>query len=366
MEVLRLVRSRRVAMMRRRFAALALLAVAGTGLGAQSSLAPVDLWPIKTREHVDLWLHGFAIVSRDTLVVPLYKRGYRAAMTAERQRQRIVTDLDANADLLGKAIAERPALINAQFVALDFATWTDFDAVLTTFVNSNGSARGGPRATQAALARLGQVFSTAPDRDFLRRYVAGLRMERERFHHDWWLAETRRRDAVLARVDSIWQRRALPALRPFLNRTQQATGEVILSTVLEGEGRTQSTERSKLAIAVGFPDTPERAMDAIAALLHELVGPLTTTAVEDNVTPAEKRDGVAERYQSMALVRGGAVLAARIGPDVVDHYMRFYLRAAGREVTAGDIAPPFANAFPLPETIVRSLERQVNVAYSGI
>ena len=30
-------------------------------------------WPIKTREHVDLWLHGFAMVSADSSAVPLYK-----------------------------------------------------------------------------------------------------------------------------------------------------------------------------------------------------------------------------------------------------------------------------------------------------
>jgi hypothetical protein len=38
---------------------------------------PATAWPVRTREHVDLWLHGFALVIDDTARVPIFRRGYR-------------------------------------------------------------------------------------------------------------------------------------------------------------------------------------------------------------------------------------------------------------------------------------------------
>lgn len=343
--------------------AVTLLVVDATSLTAQA--ASPARWPIKVREHVDLWLHGFAVLSTDSATVPLYRRGYRDALTATRAAERTVNELDANAEPLREALAGRPYLIGAQFVALEYGTWADLEATLEAFIRVEGTPRGAPTAIQQQVARLAGLFRTREDRDFLRRYLLGLRSERDRFHHQWWLAETRRRDAALARADSLWQSRFLPALRRYLNHTQQGDGEIILSTVLEGEGRTITVGNGRGIIAVGFPDSPERASDAIYCALHELVGPLAGGTVDDNVTPAEKRSGVAERHLSMALVRGGAVLAARVGPDVADGYMRFYLRAAGIDAGA-DAAATFASTFPLPEPMLRAIERQVAVAFSGI
>ena len=34
-------------------------------------------WPVRSREHVDLWLHGLAMVMDDTTRVPLFRRSYR-------------------------------------------------------------------------------------------------------------------------------------------------------------------------------------------------------------------------------------------------------------------------------------------------
>ncbi|HEX9310475.1 MAG TPA: hypothetical protein VF887_06665, partial [Gemmatimonadaceae bacterium] len=42
----------------------------------QATGRPDVIWPIKTREHVDLWLHGFALLQEDTTFVPFFKRGY--------------------------------------------------------------------------------------------------------------------------------------------------------------------------------------------------------------------------------------------------------------------------------------------------
>ena len=322
-------------------------------------------WPVKSREHVDLWLHGFAMLSADSATVPLYRRGYREALTATRAAERTINEFDANAEPLRDALASRAYLVGAQFLALEYGTWADLEATLDAFIRTDGSTRPVPTALQQQVARLAGLFRTREDRDFVRRYLLGLRSERDRFHHQWWLAETRRRDAALARADSLWQSRFLPALRRFLTHTRQGDGEIILSTVLEGEGRTVTVAADRTVIAVGFPESPERAADATYCAMHELVGPLAAGAVDDNVTPAEKRSGVAERHLSMALVRGGAVLAARVGRDVAESYMRFYLRAAG--VDAGsDAAATFATTFPLPEPMLRAIERQVAVAFSGI
>lgn len=322
-------------------------------------------WPIKVREHVDLWLHGFALLSRDSSDVPIFRIGYRDAMLLQRARANIVTDLDANAAALRTTLESRPGLLAAQFLAQEFASWTALESVLEVVALSDEPRRALPQSPGPGIARVAAIFRTREERDFLRRFLAGLRSEREKFHHEWWLAETRRRDPALRRADSLWVNRYRPTLQRFLNHTQQGDGEVFLSTVLEGEGRTTSDDKRRNTIVVGFPVDVAQGEDAIFALLHELVGPLTAVAVEDNVTPAEKRSGLADRLQSSALVRGGAILAARVGSDAAAGYMRFYLRATGR-AEGPDLAASFAAAFPLRDGMLESIERQIAVAFSGI
>lgn len=368
MEVLRRVRARRVGVIRRLAAGCLLAALVGgtTPLGAQRPAAGTLRWPVKSREHVDLWLHGFAMVSADSSLVPLYRRGYREALLVARNAASAFTDLDANAESLRTTLASRPNLLAAQFLALQFGTWAELEGAVDLFLKTDGNPRAATTETATrAVGLFAQVFRTREERDFARRFVNALRSEREKFHHQWWLAEMRRRDPALAAVDSLWQTRIRPRLQPFLNHIQQADGELILSTVLEGEGRTIADDTRRTSIACAFPESRDRAMDAISCALHELVGSLTAAAVEDNVTPAEKRSGVADRYQSAALVRGGAVLAARLGADVAAAYVQFYLRAAGRDAET-DPAVAFAIAFPLPEAMLSSIERQVAVAFSGI
>ena len=116
----------------------------------------------------------------------------------------------------------------------------------------------------------------------------------------------RRRERTLAAVDVIWQGELRPRLQNFLNHSEQPNGDLILSLALEGEGRTVTDTRALGQVAVGFPDSPDHAMDALYAFAHEVVGPLTGPAVEDNTTPAEKRSGVATVIGSYALVRGSS------------------------------------------------------------
>ena len=51
-----------------------------TSGGAAEPATPGVIWPIKTREHVDLWLHGFAMLQEETTSVPFFKRGYSTDM----------------------------------------------------------------------------------------------------------------------------------------------------------------------------------------------------------------------------------------------------------------------------------------------
>src|SRR5205085_8426686 len=44
-------------------------------------------WRVTTYEHVDLWLHGFALLTSDTGRVPFFARNYKQEITAlKRQR----------------------------------------------------------------------------------------------------------------------------------------------------------------------------------------------------------------------------------------------------------------------------------------
>ena len=51
---------------------------------AQPAVAGPQRWPVKQREHVDLWLHGFAMIAPDSSTVPLYRRDYRDALLVAR------------------------------------------------------------------------------------------------------------------------------------------------------------------------------------------------------------------------------------------------------------------------------------------
>ena len=50
----------------------------GAGPTAEPA-SPSVIWPVKTREHVDLWLHGFAMLQEDTTFVPFFKCGRKSA-----------------------------------------------------------------------------------------------------------------------------------------------------------------------------------------------------------------------------------------------------------------------------------------------
>jgi len=339
---------------------------AGGGPTDQNVGRPDVTWPMKVREHVDLWLHGYAMLQEDTTFVPFFRRGYGTEMTVLKNRANVVTQLDANRDRLRARLAVNPQLINAQFVPLNFASWNDLTSTVDLFIRSNGNPRAASSQQQAnAIAFLAAYFQTGPDRDWLRLFVQSLTDESNRFYHSYWQQQQRERGNVLELADTLWQRTYRPRMQRFFSNTQQTQGEILLSLPLDGEGRTQTNGTRSNTITVTFPDRPNDAVEAIYVIAHEAVGQLAATAVRDNITPEQGRAGLGERYQSAAAVRGGALLIQRTSPEILDGYMRYYLRSVNRPV-GSNVQSTFTSTFAIPDTIRDAIARQLDVVLGGI
>ncbi len=351
-------------------------ATAGTGGGATTSgtatpsaqqVTPAAIrWPVKTREHVDLWLHGFAMLQEDTTLVPYFRRGYRDQMIVLKNRANVVTQLDANRDKLRARLLANPGLINAQFVPLSFESWDELSQVVDYFLQAEGDPnRAQTRELAMAIASLSAYFNNTQDREWLRLFIQSLRDEKNRFYHSYWTEQQRERGNVLTVVDSLWQKIYRPRMQAFLNNSGQANGEILLSLPLDGEGRSQSSGKTQNVITVTFPNIPSQSIESIYVIAHEAVASIAGSAVNDNITPSEKRSGVGDRYTSGAAVRGGALLLQRVAPELLPGYARYYLQSAKRTVGADPMASLVA-AFPLPEIIRDALARQLDVVLGGI
>jgi hypothetical protein len=338
----------------------------GGGRPTTEPASPSVIWPVKTREHVDLWLHGFAMLQEDTTFVPFFKRGYSTDMIVLKNRANVVSQLDANRDKLRARLAINPQLINAQFVPLSFQTWADLNQTVDLFVRANGDSRAASSQQQAgAIAFLAAYFPTGPDRDWLRLFVQSLNDESTRFYHSYWLQQERERSNVLDLVDTLWQRTYRPRMQRFLNNTQLAQGSILLSLPLDGEGRSLTSGKQSNMITVTFPERPSDAVEAIYVIAHEAVSGIASTAVSDNITPEQRRAGLGERYQSAAAVRAGALLIQRTSPEILDGYMRYYLKSVNRPAGANAQAT-FTSTFGIPDTIRDALTRQLDVVLGGI
>lgn len=324
------------------------------------------IWPIKTREHVDLWLHGYALLQEDTTLVPFFKRGYSTDMIVLKNRANVVTQLDANRDKLRARLVVNPQLINAQFVPLSFSSWTEMSQAVDVFLHAGGDPRSASSQSQAsAIAFLAAYFPTAADRDWLRLFMQSLGDESTKFYHSYWLQQQRERSNVLDLVDTLWQRTYRPRMQRFLNNTQQASGDVLLSLPLDGEGRSLTSGKQSNVFTVTFPERPNDAAEAVYVIAHEAASGIASTAVTDNITPEQRRTGLGDRYQSSAAVRGGALLIQRTSPELLDGYMRYYLRSVNRAPGA-NLQTTFTTTFSLPDTIRDALTRQLDVVLGGI
>jgi len=320
-------------------------------------------WPIKTAEHVDLWLHSFALVSEDTVRVPLYRRGYRDSLTVVKNRSNVLTSLDVNRATLAKRLAASPSYLQAQFIAFEFPNW---DAMRSAgeqlLARDAGSSRNSSDATNPFAA----IFRTEADREWLRLFITGVADEQSRFFNAEHARLVRSRSAVVTAVDSLWQQVYRSRFQRFLTNTSQRNGDVLLSIPIAGEGRAGVGRDRQTVIAVPFPDRVADAKDVILVLAHELTGTLVNGVIAENTTPAEQRAGAADRYVSLAQVRAGAMLLEKIAPELVDSYMRFYLAQSGVRADAVDVKPLFSRTYDVPVVIRDGLQRQIDIVLGGI
>lgn len=324
--------------------------------------AIVSGWRIATREHVDLWLHGFAMLQADSSLVPYFRLDYRD-QTKDARRQSL---LDTNHDRLRQHVRDNAQLISAQFLALYFASWDDLRQGVERFLRDEGDverARG--YEMRRMYATLATYFPTAADRDWLATFVRSLEDERTRFFEAHWRVEQQRRAPVYSAIESQWNGATGVAIGRFLTASDQRRGTILLSTPLGGEGRTLSVGRGDNFMAVTFPAPGEDPREAFYVVAHEAVGTVSNQVVRDNTSPADERSGESARWSSLAAVRGGAILLERVAPELADGYRRYYLRLA-RQPVSGDVAQRFAAAFAIPENLRVALERQIDVILGGI
>lgn len=318
-------------------------------------------WPIKTAEHVDLWLHSFALVSEDTVRVPLYRRGYRDSLTVLKNRANVLTSLDVNRGTLAKRLAASPTYLQAQFIAFEFPNWDAMHAAAEQFLARDaGSSRGDGVNPFAA------IFPTAADREWLRLFITGVDDEQRRFFNAEHSRLVRSRYAIISAVDSLWQQVYRARFQRFLTNTSQRNGDILLSIPVAGEGRAGVGRDRQTVIAVPFPDRVADAKDVILVLAHELTGTLVNGVIAENTTPAEQRAGVADKYVSLAQVRAGAMLLEKIAPELVDSYMRFYLAQSGVRADAADVKTLFSRTYDVPVVIRDGLQRQIDIVLGGI
>lgn len=322
------------------------------------------IWPVLTRSHVDLWLHGYAMLLRDTATVPVFRKGYRDRVQAVKNERGITTLLDANRERLQGRLALSGSLVNGQFAPLYFESFEQMRQVIDLFIRAEGNPRAtNDRVLQQFFAVLASSFTSAADRDWLRIFTESLEDERRRFYQEYWTAEHAGRVGYVRRADSVWQSTYRPRLQGFLNNTRQENGEMILALTLGGEGRTVNFGPRQNAVATTMPDSDP--LEAVYVFAHEIVSGIVSTAVNDNTTPNEQRSGLAGRYVTTGTVRAGAMLLRRTAPELVPAYTRYYLTQAG-QATTGDINARLATAFPLPQPIVDAIERQLEVVLGGI
>ncbi len=318
---------------------------------------------METREHVDLWLHGFALLQADSSLVPYFKLGYRDELSRARRSINVTTRLDENYLVLSRRVA---ALTSAQFVALYFNSWEDLRRGCQRFLRDEGNVRAaGDRETLRLYATLATYFPSSADREWLRLFLESLDDERARFHHNWWLQEQSVRASVRGQAESMWNSRYATAFHRFLRHTSQPGGRVLLALPLGGEGRSIDVGEGDHFIAVTFPKAGEDPRDALIVLAHEAVGAVSNQVVRDNTTPADQQSGEAGRLQTLAAVRGGALLLERVAPDLAVEYRQYYLRAA-RQTISSNITAQFERVFPLPAALASALAGQVDLVLEGI
>lgn len=323
-------------------------------------------WSIATREHVDLWLHGFAMLQADSSLVPPFRLSYRQDASQARRAAGATSLLDGNAMALARRLQQNPALASAHFLALYFGSWDDLRRGVQRYLRDGGNVRAAETQDELRMyATINTYFPAAADRDWLRLFVESLDDERGRFFTTWWRQDQGTRAALRTQVEAMWRTRHAAAFARFMHGTGQRRGTIILSPVLEGEGRSIDVGRNDNFITVAYPAPTGDPAEVFYGVAHEAIGVVSNAVVRDNTTPADQASGEAGRLSTIAAVAGGALLLERVAPELADGYRRYYLRGA-RQAPAGDVTAQFNRIFPLPAPIVTALQRQLDLVLNGI
>jgi hypothetical protein len=228
------------------------------------------------------------------------------------------------------------------------------------FERADGDPRRANSQEAASMIQLLSGYFPLPaDREWARLFVQSIRDENTRFYRAYWEQQQRERAAVLTEARNLWTTYR-PRFERFLNNTSQSGGEIILSLPLDGEGRTLTAGKQQNSTAVTFPARSSDAAEAIYVVAHELVGQIVQTAVNDNVTPTQTREGLTDRFVAAGTVRAGATLLQKIAPELSAGYQAYYLRSANRPTGS------FTSVFSLPEAISSAISRQIDIVLGGI
>lgn len=334
--------------------------------GAPAPSATKMGWRIDAREHVDLWLHGFAMLQVDSSLVPTFKLGYRDALSQARRAATANTLLDANAFTLQSRLRQNPALASAHFVALYFATWDDLRRGTERFLRANGNVRAaGDQETLRMYATLNTYFPSAADRDWLRLFVESLDDERARFFRGWWSQQQSARASGRGSLEQMWRSTYAAQFGRFMHGTNQRQGVIVLALPLGGEGRSLDVGRRDNFVTVGNPAPGDDPRDALYVVAHEIVGTVSNAVVRENTTPRDQQTGEAGRLSTLAAVRGGAIMLDRVAPDLSTGYRRYYLGIA-RQVPGADVARQFDMVYAIPDALRKALETQISLVLNGI
>jgi hypothetical protein len=334
---------------------------------APSANAPIG-WPVRTAEFVDLWLHGYAMVTDDTAKVPLYDRGYRERIMERRRQANVTTMLDANRQsLMEGRLKSQQNIDNGQFAVFNFSSWEELSRVAKLFVENEGSPLTvNDQTTQQLFVVLRNSFRTVAEREWLRLFVQSLDDEQTKFYNSYWNAQQIDRGPARSALETAWNNTYKSKFQRFLRNERLTDGTFILSIPIGGEGRAVLGQQQGSAIAAAFPTTAADAMNALYVFTHEITGSAAQRAIEDNLTPAQAREGAAAKLIPIGAVRAGAILLQRIAPELVEGYQRFYLRQTGATVPSGNPADAFASAFTLSQPILDGITRQIDLVLAGI
>ncbi len=334
---------------------------------AQGQQVRTSYWGIKTREHVDLWLHGFALLQVDTARIPLFDKTYRDEIVVVKNKANVLTQLDVNVERLQKTLAQTPALINAQFLPQFFTSGATMRATIDAFVAANGNPNAASSQQEAYLFQsLLNYFPTPVERQWLALFSSSLWDENEKFFNSYWVQQQRERKQVLDSLHTLWTNYLHPKVRNYLNSTKQANGEILLSLPLKAEGRTSNIGSGiGTSVAVNFPRDLAHINEAVYGVAHEIIIPLAYLAVTDNTTPAQQRNGEADLIVSAAAVRGGYTLLSEVAPEYAEGYARFYLNAIGKTKITNP-KEELVKEFPVPQEIMNNISSQLATISGGI